>query len=225
MQGGIFSLRRPAAVREPGRTPASVAEPTSHRARELAPPGSSFLLRHRHRRQQRRDQLESPRSEVAPSFGSPVGSPNESSEESPSSPPKGGKHGNSGSIGLGIGFGGGSGGGTEETEDEAEAPETANAAIVVETESLTQVSVGATITLHGQGFGQHAGRVAIKYGQLLLATPTVKWDDSAARIVVPQVGLLGSAKATFLVMRADGSVASEIPFELVAARQSSITQE
>ncbi|MCE9548775.1 MAG: hypothetical protein K8T25_25125 [Planctomycetia bacterium] len=89
----------------------------------------------------------------------------------------------------------------------------------VEAANLMKVPAGATITLRGEGFGAQPGRVGIATGELLLAAKVVNWSDTAVQIEVPQVGLTAVAKAKFVVLKADGTLASEMAFELVAANQ------
>jgi hypothetical protein len=89
------------------------------------------------------------------------------------------------------------------------------AAVTIEAASLTKVPVGATITLHGKDFGMENGRVGVATGDLMLAAAVTNWSNEAVTLTVPQLALAAPAKAKFVVFRADGSVASEVPCELV----------
>ena len=88
-----------------------------------------------------------------------------------------------------------------------------------------KVPVGATITLNGEAFGEKPGRVAMQVGELLLGTQVTKWDDKTVVISVPQVGLAAAAKAKFLILKADNTLASEIPFELILPQAPAVGQK
>jgi hypothetical protein len=92
-----------------------------------------------------------------------------------------------------------------------------SAGVTIEEASLTKVPVGATITLHGKDFGAEMGRVGMMSGELVLAAKVTAWTNEAVTLTVPELALAGPAKAKFVVLRADGSVASEVPCELVLA--------
>jgi hypothetical protein len=94
----------------------------------------------------------------------------------------------------------------------------APAPIVGQSASLTQVPAGATITLTGQSFGGQAGRVGVAAGDLVMPAQVMSWSDSSITVTLPQVGVNSAAQAKFVVQRADGSLANEIRFQMVAAR-------
>jgi hypothetical protein len=96
--------------------------------------------------------------------------------------------------------------------------DTAPAPVVNETPALMQVPAGSTISLVGQGFGGQTGRVGVVAGDLLIPAQVVSWNDSSITVTLPQVGVNSAANAKFVVKRADGSMANEIKFQIVAAR-------
>lgn len=55
-------------------------------------------------------------------------------------------------------------------------------------------------------------------GQLSMPSQIVSWSDTAITITVPQVGLASAATAKFVVLRADGSLAKETQFQMVAGK-------
>jgi hypothetical protein len=106
----------------------------------------------------------------------------------------------------------------QQAADEAEVPAETRSA------ELMKVAVGATITLRGEAFGEKTGRVAMRVGDLLLGAKVTKWEDKAVTITLQQVGLAGAAKAKFLILKADGKLATEVPFELVPP-QNAVAQQ
>lgn len=155
----------------------------------------------------------------------------------PPCPPKNDNHCHDGfcwpNFGIGVGgFGGwGFGGGNFVTqpvyvtqpvvtspvvvEQPAAEVATADASITVEPTDLTKVEAGATITINGKDFGNEAGRVGMALGEVLLAAKVVNWSDTAVTIMVPQMDLAVPGKAKFLVLRPDGSLATELSFILM----------
>ncbi len=101
----------------------------------------------------------------------------------------------------------------------------AEAAAEAPVAELMQVPVGATITLRGEAFGEKSGRVAMQVGELLLGSKVAKWEDKAVTITLPQVGLAAAAKGKFLILKADGNLATEVPFQLVPPQAPAVTQQ
>jgi IPT/TIG domain len=94
----------------------------------------------------------------------------------------------------------------------------APAPVFTQPASLMQVPAGSTITLIGQAFGGQTGRVGVVAGDFLMGAQVVSWSDSSITVTLPQVGVNSAANAKFVVQRADGSLANEIKFLMVAAR-------
>ena len=99
------------------------------------------------------------------------------------------------------------------------------AKVAAPADALPKVPVGATITLRGEAFGDEAGKVAMQIGELVLPVTMTKWEAKAVTITLPQVGLAAAAKGKFLILKADGSMANEIGFELVAPQAPAVTQQ
>jgi len=91
--------------------------------------------------------------------------------------------------------------------------------------NLPKVPVGATITLRGEAFGDEAGKVAMQVGEVLLPATVSKWEAKAVTITLPQIGLAAAAKGKFLILKADGELANEIPFELVPPQGPAVSQQ
>jgi hypothetical protein len=147
----------------------------------------------------------------------------------PTKPPMGNGH------GFG-GYGGGSFGGTvvttnvstdtvttgnvtTPTADNASvppAPTTANSD--ADAAPAMEVAAGSSFTLKGEKFGDKQGQVGLVVGGVLIPVQVTGWSDSAITVNVPMLGVDANAKATFVVKRADGSVAQGMACELVAAR-------
>jgi len=115
----------------------------------------------------------------------------------------------------------------EAAVQQAAAVEPADAAANVEAAAanLPKVPVGATITLRGEAFGDEAGKVAMQVGEVLLPATVAKWEANAVTITLPQIGLAAAAKGKFLILKADGELANEIPFELVPPQAPAVSQQ
>lgn len=132
----------------------------------------------------------------------------------PTKPPMTGGH--------GTGFRGGSfGGGTVVTTPATVAAPTAapvTAASDTDAAKLMEITAGTSFTMKGEKFGEKEGRIALIVGSILIPVEVTKWSDNAVIVTVPPVGVGAAAKAAFVIERADGSVAKQVNFELVAAK-------
>lgn len=81
-----------------------------------------------------------------------------------------------------------------------------------------EVAAGSSFTLKGEKFGDKQGQVGLVVGGVLIPVQVAAWSDSAITVNVPMLGVDANAKATFVVKRADGSVAQGMACELVAAK-------
>jgi hypothetical protein len=81
-----------------------------------------------------------------------------------------------------------------------------------------EVAAGSSFTLKGEKFGDKQGQVGLVVGGVLIPVQVTGWSGSAITVNVPMLGVDANAKATFVVKRADGSVAQGMACELVAAR-------
>jgi len=130
-------------------------------------------------------------------------------------------------MGNGRGFGGYGGasfGGTvvttnvtTATVDNASVPP-APIASASDADAGPEVAAGSSFTLKGEKFGDKQGQVGLVVGGVLIPVQVTGWSDSAITVNVPMLGVDANAKATFVVKRADGSVAQGMACELVAAR-------
>jgi hypothetical protein len=82
---------------------------------------------------------------------------------------------------------------------------------------LMKIAAGSSFTLKGEKLGDKAGRIGLVVGSILIPVEVTKWSDHAIIVTVPPVGVSAAAQAAFVIERADGSVAKQVNFELVAA--------
>jgi hypothetical protein len=80
--------------------------------------------------------------------------------------------------------------------------------------SLPKVSVGSTLVLDGQEFGNEKGAARLRVSGLSLPIEVLEWTGISATVRLPIVELSGALKAEIEVLRADGSVASKTGIEL-----------
>ena len=99
--------------------------------------------------------------------------------------------------------------------DPAAAPATVTADSAT---NALQLPAGSSFTLKGEKFGHKEGRVGLIVATILIPTEVTNWSENAITVTVPPVGVNSAAKAMFVVERADGSMAKEINFDLVAAQ-------
>jgi hypothetical protein len=85
-------------------------------------------------------------------------------------------------------------------------------------DAAPEVAAGSSFTLKGEKFGDKQGQVGLVVGGVLIPVQVTGWSDSAITVNVPMLGVDATAKATFVVKRADGSVAQGMACELVAAK-------
>ena len=93
----------------------------------------------------------------------------------------------------------------------------ANVQVSATEPALPSVTVGSTLMLDGQVFGDEQGVARLRIGGLSLPVEVIEWTSSSAKIRLPQVELTAPLKAEIEVLRADGSVASKTAIELTPA--------
>jgi hypothetical protein len=93
----------------------------------------------------------------------------------------------------------------------------ANIRVATPEESFPSVAMGSILILDGQELGSQPGMVRMRIHGLALPTKVLDWNDSSAKIQLPQLDLSKSTQAEIEVMRADGSLASSSQINLTPA--------
>jgi hypothetical protein len=83
--------------------------------------------------------------------------------------------------------------------------------------ALPNVTVGSTLMLDGQVFGDEQGTARLRVGGLSLPIEVLEWTSSTAKVRLPQVELTSAMGAEIEVLRADGSLASKSGINLTPA--------
>ncbi len=83
--------------------------------------------------------------------------------------------------------------------------------------ALPKVTVGSTLLVDGQVFGEEQGVARLRISGLSLPIEVLEWSNSSAKIRLPEVEVTSVTKAEIEVLRADGSLASKTGIELTAA--------
>lgn len=83
--------------------------------------------------------------------------------------------------------------------------------------ALPKVSVGSTLLVDGQVFGEEKGVARLRVSGLSLPIEVLEWTNSSAKIRLPEVEVTSPTKAEIEVLRADGSLASKSGIELTPA--------
>ena len=81
----------------------------------------------------------------------------------------------------------------------------------------SKVTVGSTLLVDGQTFGDKAGVARLRVSGLSMPIEVLEWTNGAVKIRLPQVELTSATNADIEVVRADGNVASKTGIELNAA--------
>ena len=88
----------------------------------------------------------------------------------------------------------------------------------VETEpALPKVSVGSTLLVDGQVFGEEAGVARLRISGVSLPIEVLEWTNSSTKIRLPELEVTSATKAEIEILRADGSLASKSGIELTPA--------
>ena len=87
-----------------------------------------------------------------------------------------------------------------------------------------KVTVGSTLLVDGQTFGEKPGVARLRVGGLSLPIEVVEWTTTSVKIHLPTVELTSATKADIEVVRADGTVASKTGIELGAATEVALTK-
>jgi hypothetical protein len=82
------------------------------------------------------------------------------------------------------------------------------------TAPLPKVTVGSTLLVDGQKFGDKQGSARLRVGGAALKVEVVEWTASSVKVHLPQLELAGASKADIEVVRADGTIASKSSIEL-----------
>lgn len=82
------------------------------------------------------------------------------------------------------------------------------------TAPLPKVTVGSTLLVDGQTFGEKQGSARLRIGAAALKIDVVEWTTSSVKIRLPQLDLASASKADIEVVRADGTLASKTGVEL-----------
>jgi hypothetical protein len=87
-----------------------------------------------------------------------------------------------------------------------------------------KVTVGSTLLVDGQTFGDKPGLARLRVSGLSLPIEVLEWTGSSVKIHLPTVELTSATKADIEVVRADGSLASKSAVELSAATEVALTK-
>jgi hypothetical protein len=87
-----------------------------------------------------------------------------------------------------------------------------------------KVTVGSTLLVDGQTFGDKQGAARLRVSGLSLPIEVLEWTTSSVKIHLPTVELTSATKADIEVVRADGSLASKTAVELGAATEVALTK-
>jgi hypothetical protein len=91
-------------------------------------------------------------------------------------------------------------------------------------ESRPKVTVGSTLLVDGQSFGDKQGAARLRVSGLSLPIEVLEWNTSSVKIHLPTVELTSATKADIEVLRADGTLASKSAVELGAATEVAATK-
>jgi hypothetical protein len=87
-----------------------------------------------------------------------------------------------------------------------------------------KVTVGSTLLVDGQSFGDKPGAARLRVGAAALKIEVIEWAGSSVKIRLPQLDLASATNADIEVVRADGSLASKTGIELNAAIEVALTK-
>jgi LysM repeat protein len=85
------------------------------------------------------------------------------------------------------------------------------------TEPRTKLTVGSTLLVDGQTFGEKPGVARLRVNGLSLPIEVLEWTTSAVKIRLPKIEATTGTFADIEVLRADGNLASKSAVELTAA--------
>ena len=83
--------------------------------------------------------------------------------------------------------------------------------------ALPKVTVGSTLLVDGQEFGEEAGVARLRVSGLSLPIEVLEWTATSAKIRLPEVEVTSATNAEIEVLRADGSLAAKSGIELTPA--------
>lgn len=79
----------------------------------------------------------------------------------------------------------------------------------------TEVAVGSSVTLAGEGLGPEPGQVIVSVGDLQLNARIEGWYDLGIRVTLPELQLAGEQEVQLIVIRGDSAVSNPIPLKLL----------
>ena len=99
----------------------------------------------------------------------------------------------------------------------ATTPVLVNAQVVEDASAakLTQVPVGATLTLADKNLGADEGQVVLEVDSVSLPAKVNEWKADQVNMTLPMFGLAGPTKAKIWLFRKDGQVANTLLVELI----------
>jgi hypothetical protein len=84
--------------------------------------------------------------------------------------------------------------------------------------ALPKVTVGSTLVLDGQRFGETAGVARLRVSGLSFPVEVLEWTTSSVKVRLPQLEVTGATKVELEVLRSDGTLASKSAIELTPAK-------
>jgi hypothetical protein len=87
-----------------------------------------------------------------------------------------------------------------------------------------KVTVGSTLLVDGQSFGDKPGAARLRVGAAALKVEVIEWNGSSVKIRLPQLDLAGATNADIEVVRADGSLAAKTGVELGAPTEVALAK-
>jgi hypothetical protein len=80
-----------------------------------------------------------------------------------------------------------------------------------------ELSPGMELTISEADFGSAQGQAGLRLGEVMLSAEVVRWQPGAVVVRLPMAQIARSVSAELLLVRADGTLARELPFDLVPA--------
>jgi hypothetical protein len=84
--------------------------------------------------------------------------------------------------------------------------------------ALPKVTVGSTLVLDGQTFGEEKGVARLRVSGLSFPVEVLEWSTSSVKVRLPQLEVTGATKVELEVLRSDGTLASKSAIELTPAK-------
>jgi hypothetical protein len=87
-----------------------------------------------------------------------------------------------------------------------------------------QLATGAALTVEASDLGGSPGQVIVEMDQIAMAASVSEWKKDRVTATLPPLGVASKTKATVFVIRADGSLARNLPIELMPATAATASQ-